>query len=173
VSPKARTRWSEFEPQRIFDYLNSNDDLTLVVRSHIAMEATLNRVLDASLDGGLTTELEQLRFMQRVDLVIGLGRIDADTRPMFLWVNKLRNNYSHSLDAKLTKRQASEAVRLIRDQGADPLDYADELVDSDGPTKAIAWAMATLWFTLYNQGVLGASPSKRLTRPVTDEVARR
>jgi hypothetical protein len=154
----ARVNRAKIDRNRIFEYINSNDDLTVVLRGHLSLEAVLNHVLDASLAGGVTDELENLRFMQRVDLVIGLGKIDADARPLFKKINELRNRCGHHLDATITKEDAMAALRLLPAWAPQPPRGHLKLDLPQGPSSAIRWCMTLLWLRAIKGGLSGHAP---------------
>jgi hypothetical protein len=84
-----------------------DDDLGMVLRSHLAVEAVLNAALKSASPGGLN-ELDRLRFMQKVDVCIALGRVSIHLRRPFEVANKIRNRFAHSLAAELTNAQGEE-----------------------------------------------------------------
>jgi len=54
----------------------------------------------------LTEELDSLRFPQRVDLGIALGKLDIESRPAWMKINAIRNRFVHDLHAKITNKEA-------------------------------------------------------------------
>jgi hypothetical protein len=154
----AKVNRAQIDSNRFLEYINSDDDLTLVLRGHLSLEAVLNHVLDQALEGGVTGELENLRFMQRVDLVIGLGKIDADTRPLFQKINELRNRFGHQLDATLTRDDATTALALLPGWALRPPPEVLALDHPLGPSSAIGWCMSVLWSRAINRGLFGHAP---------------
>ncbi len=77
-----------------------DDDLGMVLRSHLAVEAVLNATLKSAAPE--LNELDRLRFLQKVDVCIALGRFGMHLRRPFEIANKIRNRFAHSLSAQLT-----------------------------------------------------------------------
>jgi hypothetical protein len=47
-------------------------------------------------------------FMAKVDEATRLGRLPLDARPSFVVANKIRNDFAHRLDARITEERAVE-----------------------------------------------------------------
>src|SRR5437879_480277 len=107
------------------------DDLGLIVRSHIILEAGLNFLLQPF--GGPGTELDRLSFMAKVDVGVALGRLTPDLRPGFAEVNKLRNRFAHDLDATLSRSDAESVIDSLPDRfevlfaGQPEMDVRDQI----------------------------------------------
>lgn len=86
--------------QQMLRSVHSRDDLTLVVRGHLCLEAVLNLLIAHAIPEGLD-HLEALTFAGRVDLAIALDQVPIELRDAWLGVNKIRNRFAHDLDAKL------------------------------------------------------------------------
>jgi hypothetical protein len=97
------------EPPNLDRFLQfvAGDDLGMVLRSHLALEATLNAVIDSVSPSGLR-DIERVGFMAKVDVVTLLGKLPAEVRPSFVVANKIRNDFAHHLDAKITDARAAE-----------------------------------------------------------------
>jgi hypothetical protein len=152
MAPRTR---SAIDSQRFFEYINSADELTLVVRGHLSLEAALNLIIETALPRPL--DLEGLRFSQKVDLAIALGRIDPGSRAAWAKVNAIRNRFAHDLDAAVTKREAREALELLpKIMDPPPLESLDH---PRGPAAMVGWCMAALWARAINTGLFGSAPT--------------
>ncbi len=85
----------------------AGDDLGMVLRSHLALEVTLNAVIESISPSGLG-DIERIGFMAKVDVVTLLGKLPPDVRPSFAVANKIRNDFAHRLDTTITEARASE-----------------------------------------------------------------
>jgi len=101
------------DSESFYRYVNSTDELTLVVRGHLSLEAVLNHVLDRARPRGLTEEFDSLRFPQRVDLAIALGKLDIESRPAWMKINAIRNRFAHDLHGKITNKEARETLAML------------------------------------------------------------
>ncbi len=57
--------------------------------------------------------MDRLRFLQKVDVCIALGRIPTHLRRPFEIANKTRNRFAHSLSAQLTEAQGEEFLNAF------------------------------------------------------------
>jgi hypothetical protein len=130
--------------------LHSRDDLTLVVRGHICLEAALSFLLMHAVPEGLA-HLETLSFAGKVDLAIALGQVPIELRRTWLGVNAIRNRFAHDLDATLDKA-AVDALYPI--QGPVDSQIAISRMPMRPGTSAharLAYVMAMLWTHAINQ----------------------
>ena len=156
MSRVARRSRVAIDSESFYRYVNSTDQLTLVVRGHLSLEAVLNHLLDRALPRGLTEELDSLRFPQRVDLAIALGKLDIESRPAWMKINAIRNRFAHDLDAKITNEEARETLAMLPAWWAPP--PVGTLDHPLGPASAIGWCMAVLWSRAINTGLSGHAP---------------
>ena len=156
LSHVARRSRVAIDSESFYRYVNSTDELTLVVRGHLSLEAVLNHVLDRARPRGLTEEFDSLRFPQRVDLAIALGKLDIESRPAWMKINAIRNRFAHDLDAKITNEEARETLAMLPAWWAPP--PVGTLDHPLGPASAIGWCMAVLWSRAINTGLSGHAP---------------
>jgi hypothetical protein len=128
--------------------LNADDDLTVVVRGHIYLEAALNVVLEHALPKGLSN-LDELRFPARVDLAVAIGGLAPEARDAWLEVNRLRNDFAHDLDARIDDERARRliACMLKRHPGFMP----PEPGAAPRNRAVVAWAISSLWSDVINR----------------------
>jgi hypothetical protein len=91
---------SAVDSGQLLQCVRSRDELTLVVRGHLCLEAALNLLLAHAVPEGLD-HLEYLGFAGKVDLAIAMGQVPMQLREAWLGVNKIRNRFAHNLDATL------------------------------------------------------------------------
>jgi hypothetical protein len=84
------------------------DDLSLILRSHIALEAALNKIIEMRATPNQGNDLDRLGFMAKVDVSIALGALDPAHRGAWAMVNRIRNGFAHDLEASITARQAAD-----------------------------------------------------------------
>lgn len=136
------------DSQQLDRSIRSRDDLTLVVRGHLCLEAVLNFLLAHAVPDGLDN-LETLTFATKVDLAVALGQVSIELRPAWLGVNRIRNRFAHDLDAALEKA-AVDALYPI----GPPVDsiVAARLARPGASTHArLAYVIAMLWTHAVNQ----------------------
>jgi hypothetical protein len=104
-----------------FRALGQEDDLGMVVRAHIHVEAILLEVIGLSV--ARSDELPSLRFEQRVDLAVAVGAIDPTDGPALKALGSLRNAFAHKLNTELTAERVNgvygalpeREARVVRD----------------------------------------------------------
>jgi hypothetical protein len=84
-----------------FGVLSGEDELGVVVRAHIHIEAKLLELLELLAPEPTYLERMNLDFAQRVNLAVVLG-LEAEHAPPLSALGKLRNFFAHRLDAHLT-----------------------------------------------------------------------
>ena len=108
------TRRQPPEPPDILGFLRfvEGDDLSMVVRCHLALEATLNTIMDMSVPGA-PSDLDRLPFMAKFHFCAGLGKMLAASPEAWSFANRLRNRFAHRLDAKITDQDVSEFTSVL------------------------------------------------------------
>jgi hypothetical protein len=127
VRPKARPPSQE----DLLATLDSTDDMTLVVRGHLILEALLNGLLALTIPPQLD-ELSRLQFAQKLDLAIAVGALPADVRGSWRLVNGLRNRFAHNLHAELTGVDAKDLLNAMPSDMRSQLQSQRELLDKLG-----------------------------------------
>ena len=82
--------------------LQGEDELGLVVRAHIYIEASLNEFLEELSVSIKHIEKMKLEYSQKVSLAVALGLPPQYESPL-LAIGTLRNNFAHKTGTKLTK----------------------------------------------------------------------
>lgn len=120
------------------------DDLGMVARSHLSLEAGLNQLLsDVAPEGG---ELDRLPFLAKVDVCIALRRVLPELRPAFLVVNRIRNRFAHDLHASATEIDALNLMAAIparfKEAGSEVLAVAGQ------PRHRLAFGLLVLYLCI-------------------------
>lgn len=84
-----------------FGALFGEDELGVVVRAHVHIEAKLVELLELLVKDPKALERMDLAFGQRVNLAVALG-LKAEHAPALLALGRCRNVFAHRLDAQLT-----------------------------------------------------------------------
>ncbi len=80
--------------------LLSEDELGLVVRSHLYVEKKLDELIECMVYDAVYIDKINLSYVNKVYLACALG-LDTDFKPMLVKLGKLRNDFSHDLSAKI------------------------------------------------------------------------
>lgn len=104
--PKSRP--SVPSDKEMLEILNSESVLELVVKGHQAIDDRLTALLIEALPHPHAVELARLSFMLKADLAIALQAYDPASRPLLVFLNRIRNSFAH-------RRQASFRVQDGRD----------------------------------------------------------
>lgn len=100
------------ESQRFIQALQSEDELGVVVRSHILIEAKLNEFLDAVVS--FPKELPSLRYYQKVELACALG-LPTCHAPSLKALGDIRNAFAHNPDSGITNGIATKLRNSLSD----------------------------------------------------------
>jgi hypothetical protein len=95
---------------------HGTDVLNLVIRAHGELEAALRVVIAEALVEPHELELERLSFPFELDLAIALGAIRNSVRPLFLKLNKTRNDYAHNSRAEFTDKDSRDLINLLTEE---------------------------------------------------------
>ena len=141
----GRNRVGELPNLDRFLQFVDGDDLGMVLRSHLALEVTLNMVIASSSPDGLG-DLERLPFMTKVDVLALLGKLPPDTRQSFAVANKVRNDFAHHLDAAITENRAAEFLASFHPSTWDGFQFRAHQAALAGTSRdKVAHCFATLF----------------------------
>ena len=105
----------EVDP-RFVAALLGEDELGVVVRSHIFVEANINRYLELVVSAPEQLRGMGLRYRQRVQLACALG-FDPDYQDALVALGEIRNAFSHKLDTQLTSTVVDGLFAKLPPQG--------------------------------------------------------
>jgi hypothetical protein len=96
--------------------LLAEDEVGCVVRSHLYVEAQVDRYLGlVVVESKYLTDLD-LSYAKKIDLLCCLG-FDAQFRGALKRLGKLRNNFAHDLSSRLTQQSVSDLYNALPDFG--------------------------------------------------------
>ena len=72
--------------------VNGSDLLSVIVRGHQFVETAVNAMISEALPAPHEVEIGRLTFGLKVDLAASLRLIQAESRPLYMAVNRLRNS---------------------------------------------------------------------------------
>jgi hypothetical protein len=98
--------------EAFFDALYGQDELGIVVRAHICIEAKLLELLEVLVTNSRHLERMNLEFEQRVHLAVALG-LSEEHAPALLSLGKLRNDFAHQLDTQLSEQHANNLYEAL------------------------------------------------------------
>ena len=131
--PEIDKRADDAFDKEFFDTLSNEDDLGVVVRSHLHIEYKLKKFLEELIphpDGLNIGSLANLRYEQLVDLSIAFGIRPNIVSPIKK-LGQLRNRFSHELRGNLSK---SEIMEFRGTFDSDSLDRLEDLYQSTKST---------------------------------------
>jgi hypothetical protein len=85
--------------------LLAEDELGVVIRAHIYIEASLNEFNEACIP--VPQHIPNLRFQQRIDLACALG-LKPEYGPALKVLGHMRNAFAHKLNTKLTRESVEK-----------------------------------------------------------------
>lgn len=92
----------------------SQDFLSLVVKSHYSIDQLLNSTLEEALTNAKSVELKRVSFLLKVDFIIGLGILRPALRPVFNAINSIRNIFAHDPYAEVSHESAQKILTTLR-----------------------------------------------------------
>jgi len=99
--------------KELLDSVNSDDLLTATLRGHQCIEGLLTTAISDALSVPHAVEVADLSFPLKVDLAVGLGMLDGESRGGFLRLNKIRNAFAHSRGYAFTPKDASDLLNAL------------------------------------------------------------
>jgi hypothetical protein len=92
--------------------LFGEDDLGIVIRAHIHIEAKLLELLELLVTDSKYLERMNLDFGQRVNLAVALG-LKSEHAPALTALGTLRNAFAHRLDAQLSEERVNSLYAAL------------------------------------------------------------
>lgn len=130
-----------------------NDNLYLILRGHLYLEAELLKLLETNIPNHKILELSKMTFYNKVILVTALNIIDEKSMEALLELNTIRNKYAHNLNYKIKKEEIRKLKGIIsKINGLEYLENEFVLNGKEGDTvhlKVCLVGLRTLLKTLY------------------------
>ena len=96
--------------------LLAEDEVGCVIRSHLYIEAQINRYLElAVIEPKYLTKLG-LSYAKKVELLCCLG-FDQQFRGILIGIGKLRNKFAHNLSSRLTQQVVNDLYNALPEFG--------------------------------------------------------
>jgi len=95
-------------------FQNEPDGLGLILKGHHAIETFLNASLIEALYESDALELSRIAFLLKADLLIALGLIPRQQRPLFNRLNAYRNKFAHDPHHKIDETYSEETSKLLQ-----------------------------------------------------------
>lgn len=97
----------------LYDAIKGEDDLGVVIRSHIIVEKSLNLFVES-----LTSDKEEFRklnlgFEETVKLAVALGLTERFKKPLCSLV-RLRNRFAHTIRSEISAQDATNLYKSFR-----------------------------------------------------------
>lgn len=89
------------------------DPLSLVIKGHHSIEQQVQEALSEALPSANKLELRRVAFLLKVDLLIALRVFSNRTRPVFDFVNTIRNRFAHNPYADFDLNDAQRVKSLV------------------------------------------------------------
>lgn len=116
--------------------LLGEDEIGVVVRSHIFVEANINEYLELVTSAPEYLAKAGLRYQQRVLLACALG-FDSRFKAALLGLGAIRNAFSHKLDSKLTDSTVNSLYSKLPSFGKEAVhishEYMKDLMNVEEP----------------------------------------
>jgi hypothetical protein len=165
MSPVSKSAYEKFKSA----FETAPNTLTVILRSHHAIEAELHSSLGLYLALSPRLELRKIPFLTKVDLLISLQSLNPIFYPFFAEVNLLRNRFAHNPDAELLEEDKVKIKNLFSSCTVDlsPRDW--ELTT---PGRALGALLQTVYLGVrvcYEEGVKQRVQSRALDQYIAEE----
>ena len=143
--------------------------LTVILRSHHAIEGELHSSLGLYLVLSPRLELRKIPFLTKVDLLISLGSLNPIFYPFFAEVNLIRNRFAHNPDAELLEEDQIKIKNLF---SSCTVNLAPRDWELTTPGRALGALLQTVYLGVrfcYEQGVNQHVRSRALDQYVAEE----
>lgn len=94
--------------------LLGEDELGMVLRAHIHVEASLNNLLQLVIP--LPQHLPSLRYRQRVELACAMG-LKSQYRSALIVLGEIRNDFAHKVDSRLSEEKVTRLYKAFTSEG--------------------------------------------------------
>jgi len=145
------------------------NNLTVILRSHHAIEAELHSALGLYLVLSPRLELRKIPFLTKVDLLISLGSLNPIFYPFFAEVNLLRNRFAHNPDTELLEEDQIKIKNLF---SSCTVDLAPKDWELTTPGRALGALLQSVYLGVrfcYEQGVNQRVQSRALDQYIAEE----
>ena len=107
---------------------SASEELHLVLRGHLLIEALLNEIIQRSFE--YPNAIRDLRqsFFTKVKMLRAVNRIGDGEQRVLLAVNSLRNKMAHQLHFKVTFSDSFDLVQVAAQAG---IDFSDDTIHAD------------------------------------------
>jgi hypothetical protein len=146
-----------FFPDELSKALLEEDELGVVLRSHLYIEHKLDELLSIMVPFPSFYEEMNLNYANKVKLACAMG-LDPDFKPMLLALGTIRNKFSHNLNKKIDDEMVrnlhSVAHKNLRDSLPEFVNQSlseSEAISSFNeahPRDQFTSLIATLWIVL-------------------------
>ncbi len=104
---------------------SASDELHLVLRGHLHLEALLNEIIERSVTNPQALGRLSQSFSNKVKILRAMDRLDEKTECLLLAINALRNKIAHQLHFNVTFDDAFSLVKTAAEAG---VDFSDDTI---------------------------------------------
>lgn len=104
----------------VLDSITDPNPLVMVIKAHLWLERSLNRMLEAEMKRPEALRSVRLQFSQKLNLVEALGVLPPDRAAVFRELNKVRNSAAHRVEWTLTEDDMQQIIDSVRSIGWEP-----------------------------------------------------
>ena len=146
---------AQYDANKSYPFLNSKDDLTAVIHGLSSMEALADEALEALLlERGLRGDaLANLRFLEKVEVLIAADRLDAETHDLFAHLIGIRNRFAHQMQTDLTPGDGKVAWDRLPDRAKTTVPL--RMKRTSPAREVVRWCIVVLAIRLLNRSVRG------------------
>jgi hypothetical protein len=104
------TKPDELQLNPILNHINADDPLQIIVRGHLYVEASLNRLISLRFLFPKAFDLANMHYPAKVDLALALGVLHKDDAGSLRALNTLRNRLAHNIEHKVTPKDVRQLL---------------------------------------------------------------
>jgi hypothetical protein len=131
------------DPLKLFEVLDSDEPLVMVIRGHLWIEHELQLAMWRVLELPEVLSFDRLTFERKIELAVAVGVLEETEMPAYLAANALRNRFAHDPEMEI---DAATADRLVTTLTPELRSYfvPDRVIEEDAPHEAVARCFAAL-----------------------------
>ncbi|TDN58459.1 hypothetical protein [Scandinavium goeteborgense] len=94
----------------------TDDELSVVIKGHYGLEDIIEKILTVSIPSSDALDFKRITFILKVDLLISLGVLDRTFKPMFNFINSIRNKFAHNPYSLFEEKDAVKIKTILMQQ---------------------------------------------------------
>jgi len=122
MTKKSKNKF-QTDIKQYFNDIEKNKTLVAVLKGHLIIEKALNDLIECGLKYPDRALIHSLRYGQKIDLLVSLGLLKAESKPAFNKLNSIRNQIAHEFDKKINEKDVINFFNFLTEEQILGLEY--------------------------------------------------